>query len=82
MFLLSGESAQVIKLYCHVGANSIIRGVSHFGDPPDPIFLDNLACIGTESSLMTCPRSDLGLHRCDHAQDVGVECYGKSQVFP
>lgn len=44
--------------------------------PPNPIFLDNLACNGTESSIMDCPRSLLGLHQCDHSQDAGVQCYG------
>lgn len=41
-----------------------------------PIFLENLACSGTELTLLDCPQSVIGLHECDHSQDAGVQCYG------
>lgn len=61
----------------HVGGVAITRGVSAFGTPPNPIFLENLACTGTESSILDCPRSALGLHECDHSQDAGIQCFGE-----
>jgi len=63
-------------VYMYVGGIAITRGVSSFGTPPSPIFLDNLACDGEESSILACPRSMLGLHQCDHSQDSGVQCFG------
>ena len=60
----------------YVGGIAMTRGVSYFGTPPSPIFLDNLACDGEESSILACPRSMLGLHQCDHSQDTGVQCFG------
>ena len=63
------------------GGMAITNGVSSFGIPPNPIFLDNLACDGTESSILLCPRSLLGLHQCDHSQDVAVQCFGKEVRF-
>ncbi|KAG8135093.1 hypothetical protein E2320_008142 [Naja naja] len=38
------------------------------------ILLDDVACIGMESSLMDCPRSNWGQHDCSHEEDVGIHC--------
>ena len=43
-----------------------------------PIFLDQLDCSVTDSFLLDCSRlRPLGLHTCDHSQDVGLACIGK-----
>lgn len=43
-----------------------------------PIFLDELNCDGHESLLLECDRfSPIGLHSCDHSQDVGIICQCK-----
>ena len=55
----------------------VITG-SQFGQGAGPIFLDQLRCSGTESSLLECDRfAGLGLHSCDHSQDAGVSCIGE-----
>ncbi|NXV80834.1 NETR protein, partial [Atlantisia rogersi] len=36
------------------------------------ILLDDVACLGTELSLLDCPHSNWGQHDCSHAEDVGV----------
>ena len=42
-----------------------------------PIFLDQLNCDGSESELFECGRhTGIGLHTCDHSQDVGIRCEG------
>ena len=51
-----------------------------FGSASGPIFLENLACSGTESKLLDCPHGILGTHQCDHSKDSGVQCYGKKYV--
>ena len=58
------------------GGIAITRGISSYGTPPNPIFLDNLACMGTESSILNCPSSPRGFHQCDHSEDAGVQCFG------
>ena len=58
------------------GGIAITRNVSSFGAPPNPIFIDNLACVGSESSILDCPSSALGFHQCGHSQDAGVQCFG------
>lgn len=35
-----------------------------------------MACTGSESRILECP-SSIGLHQCDHAQDAGIQCFGK-----
>lgn len=62
----------------YIGSVAITRDVSSFGTPSNPIFLDNLACIGSETAILDCPRGVLGLHQCDHSQDAGVQCFGRS----
>ena len=40
------------------------------------IFLDNVVCGGTESSLLYCHHNDIREHNCDHTEDAGVRCGG------
>ena len=42
-----------------------------------PIWLDNVACSGTEVSLNSCPHNGEGNHNCGHQEDAGVICGGK-----
>ena len=39
-----------------------------------PIFLDNVACTGTETNLADCPHRGVGIHSCVHSEDAGVIC--------
>ena len=48
-----------------------------FGSGMGPIFLDNVVCRGTESSLLECSTNRIGQHNCDHSEDAGVRCNGK-----
>ena len=50
--------------------------LSHFGGGTGGIFLDNVACSGSESRLIDCSHSGIGVHNCDHTDDAGVRCYG------
>lgn len=38
------------------------------------IWLDELRCTGTESSIFDCPNSGIGTHNCGHGEDVAVQC--------
>ena len=44
------------------------------------ILLDDVACVGTELSLLDCPHSNWGQHDCSHAEDVGVRCSPESNM--
>ena len=47
-----------------------------FGSGLGPIFLDNVVCRGTESSLLECRTNPISQHNCDHSEDAGVRCNG------
>ena len=47
------------------------------GDDDVPIFLDNLLCRGSESSLLNCNAQAIGVHNCVHLEDAGVVCQGE-----
>ena len=54
-------------------------GSAHFGQGSGPIFLDNVACTGTESALTECRHNGIGIANCFHSDDAGVICSeGKS----
>ena len=38
------------------------------------IWLDNVQCVGTETKLINCTASSIGVHSCTHDQDAGVRC--------
>lgn len=44
------------------------------------ILLDDVACVGTELTLLDCPHSNWGQHDCSHAEDVGVRCSPESNT--
>jgi len=51
------------------------------GGGTGPILLDDVDCIGNESSLSQCYHDGIGNHDCRHIEDVGVRCGEKSFVF-
>ena len=40
----------------------------------EPIWLDDVECLGTEPSLADCASSDFGDTNCHHYEDAGVRC--------
>ena len=66
--------------YCMYPSNAgaeVLPG-AQFGSAMCPIFLDQLVCSGSETSLLECQSyTPLGLSTCQHSQDVGVRCVGR-----
>jgi len=50
-----------------------------YGSATGPIWLDDVQCVGTETSIADCSHRGWGVHNCDHTEDVSVSC-GTSPV--
>ena len=57
---------------------NLIGAVAHssatFGQGIGEIYLDNVQCTGSESSLLAC--SYVSIDNCFHSEDAGVQCNG------
>ena len=48
---------------------------SSYGGGNGQIWLDDVGCSGGEKFLLNCSHNGIGVHYCNHSEDVGVVCY-------
>lgn len=62
-----------------LGCGAALEAISsaHFGQGSGQIWLDDVACSGSESSLTECGHNGFGKHNCHHSEDAGVVCSGE-----
>ncbi|XP_078579963.1 neurotrypsin-like isoform X2 [Branchiostoma floridae x Branchiostoma japonicum] len=67
------DAAVVCRQLGYTGT-SLARTGSYFGRGEGVIQLDNVDCVGTETSLDMCPHPAWQAHDCSHKEDAGVIC--------
>ncbi|XP_044840371.1 antigen WC1.1-like [Mauremys mutica] len=70
------KDAGVVCKQLECGAAVSAHRNAHFGPGSGPIWLDRVACDGTESALWHCGNMEWKMHDCYHEWDAGVTCSG------
>ena len=73
------------KVACReLGYKYVVRALDgrEVPDGTGQIWLDDVACSGSEKNLSGCPHDGWGNHRCDHNEDAGVECSSSGNDYP
>ena len=61
------------------------QGNAAYGRGTGPIILDDVACVGTETNILSCPYDPV-TSDCQHSEDAGATCitdrkYNKVTLF-
>eukprot|EP00057_Strongylocentrotus_purpuratus_P021945 XP_011676419.1 PREDICTED: deleted in malignant brain tumors 1 protein isoform X2 [Strongylocentrotus purpuratus] len=70
----ASEESQVVCQQLGYSGNAETHAKAAFGQGTGTIWLDDVNCIGDETSLSLCTHRDWGTNDCSHAEDVGVRC--------
>uniref|UniRef100_A0A8C7A9R0 Macrophage receptor with collagenous structure n=1 Tax=Neovison vison TaxID=452646 RepID=A0A8C7A9R0_NEOVI len=61
-------------VFCRMLGYSSGTALTNMSPGSGEIWLDNVACRGTEITLWNCRKNNWGAHNCNHNEDAGVEC--------
>ena len=65
-----------------MSSGAVAYSSAYYGQGYGAIFLDNVACSGTETMLIDCiSSSNIGIHNCQHYADAGVKCQGTEKLW-
>ena len=68
---VSGTVCYGVLFFLFIAAIAVTGAA--FGQGTGPVYLNSVGCTGTESSLLSCSHSVIGVS-CSHSSDAGVVC--------
>ncbi|XP_028253060.1 deleted in malignant brain tumors 1 protein-like isoform X2 [Parambassis ranga] len=68
------RDAQVVCRSMDCGTAQTVKNGAFFGQGQGDIWLDDVNCLGNETSLIHCERPSIGENNCGHSEDAGVIC--------
>ena len=70
------NDAQVVCRQLGFGSAIVARDNAFYGRSgyTVAVWLDNVACVGTESTIEDCSHDGWGVQDCYHGRDAGVQC--------
>ena len=69
------NDAQIVCSELGFGNAVVATYNSFYGESNSEIWLDNLDCVGNESTIGECSHRGWGIEYCDrHSEDAGVKC--------
>ncbi|XP_078146215.1 scavenger receptor cysteine-rich type 1 protein M130-like [Centroberyx gerrardi] len=68
------KDAQVVCRELDCGTVQTAKSLAFFGQGHAEIWLDDVECLGNETSLVHCQHATFGDNNCGHSEDAGVVC--------
>ncbi|XP_076105846.1 scavenger receptor cysteine-rich type 1 protein M160-like [Mytilus galloprovincialis] len=68
------DAATICQILGYNTSNPYFIGGAYFGEGTNRVWLDELACNGTEDDIGKCGSRGWGVSQCGHSQDVSVVC--------